>query len=383
MIELDQTGQVISYEEYHPYGSTAFHTADGAAQVSAKRYRYTGKERDEETGLYYHGARYYAPWLGRWTSADPKGLSDGVNLFAYVRSDPVGLRDSTGFLAEDIAKGVLTAIAADVSVPDPTDAAWPKWALYGVAAAAAGATLYFLADSSTPSPPPTTPAPSPAPPVALPAPPVPLPAPPGPIPVPSPSPTTEPVPIPAPGPTPAPTVAPTSVPIPRTSPVPIPKPLPVPKPITEPGPKPTGKNEPKPKTETKPKSDIKPKGDPKTKPEQKVDPIPVEPKDNEPKDPRAFVVRLQAQGGGTEESVILAGPTPITVSEGLAGLEQLKTKLTRRELEIRKEPFERAARFIRNAPAGGGVGPPGRSFSLPRSDIRVDVEIKKGINFVR
>ncbi|KYF86989.1 hypothetical protein BE17_19765 [Sorangium cellulosum] len=28
--------------------------------------RSTGKERDEETGLYYYGARYYAAWLGRW-----------------------------------------------------------------------------------------------------------------------------------------------------------------------------------------------------------------------------------------------------------------------------------------------------------------------------
>jgi RHS repeat-associated protein len=79
-LELDVTGKVISYEEYHPYGSTAFHTADGAAQVSAKRYRYTGKEKDDETGLYYHGARYYAPWLGRWTAADPKGHVGGIEV---------------------------------------------------------------------------------------------------------------------------------------------------------------------------------------------------------------------------------------------------------------------------------------------------------------
>jgi hypothetical protein len=41
---------------------------------TSKRYRYTGKERDEESGLYYHGARYYAPWLGRWTAIDPLQL---------------------------------------------------------------------------------------------------------------------------------------------------------------------------------------------------------------------------------------------------------------------------------------------------------------------
>lgn len=73
-LELDDEGRVISYEEYYPYGSTAFHIADGSAEVSAKRYRYTGKEKDDETGLYYHGARYYAPWLARWTAVEPQLL---------------------------------------------------------------------------------------------------------------------------------------------------------------------------------------------------------------------------------------------------------------------------------------------------------------------
>jgi len=74
-LELDQAGRVISYEEYTPYGSTAYAAGRTAAEVSLKRYRYTGKERDEETGLNYHGARYYAPWLGRWVSVDPLLLS--------------------------------------------------------------------------------------------------------------------------------------------------------------------------------------------------------------------------------------------------------------------------------------------------------------------
>jgi RHS repeat-associated protein len=81
---------------YHPFGSTAFHIADSNAEVSAKRYRYTGKERDEETGLYYHGARYYAPWLGRWTSADPKGIGDGPNVYLYVGNNPISYLDPDG-----------------------------------------------------------------------------------------------------------------------------------------------------------------------------------------------------------------------------------------------------------------------------------------------
>ncbi len=96
MLELDANGQEITYEEYHPYGTTAYHAVRSEVEVSPKRYRYTGKERDEETSLYYHGARYYAPWLGRWTAADPIGLGDGVNRYKYVQDNPIGKRDPSG-----------------------------------------------------------------------------------------------------------------------------------------------------------------------------------------------------------------------------------------------------------------------------------------------
>ncbi len=88
------------YEEYHPYGSTAWWSSDGDSEVSQKRYRYTGMERDEETGLQCHGVRYYAVWLGRWVSADPIGLGDGVNRFCYCHGDPCGGRDGTGMRRE-------------------------------------------------------------------------------------------------------------------------------------------------------------------------------------------------------------------------------------------------------------------------------------------
>ena len=83
-LELDDTAQVISYEEYHPYGTTAYQAKNSAIKSAAKRYRYTGMERDEESGLEYHSARYYLPWLGRWLSCDPlyednKMLSQGSN----------------------------------------------------------------------------------------------------------------------------------------------------------------------------------------------------------------------------------------------------------------------------------------------------------------
>jgi RHS repeat-associated protein len=96
-LELDENAAVISYEEYYPYGSTSYQAGRTAAEVSLKRYRYTGKERDEETGLYYHGARYYAPWLAVWTSADHSPvLSHGLNLYAYVAGNPIKYIDPSG-----------------------------------------------------------------------------------------------------------------------------------------------------------------------------------------------------------------------------------------------------------------------------------------------
>jgi RHS repeat-associated protein len=93
ILELDGTAAIISYEEYYPYGSTSYQAVNSAIDVSPKCYRYTGKERDDETGLYDHGARYYAPWLGRWTSCDPLSSE---NPFVYCACSPIMLHDPTG-----------------------------------------------------------------------------------------------------------------------------------------------------------------------------------------------------------------------------------------------------------------------------------------------
>jgi RHS repeat-associated protein len=94
-LELDGAGGLISYEEYSPYGATVFQ-ARSAAEVSLKRYRYTGKERDEENGFTYHGARYYAPWLGRWVSCDPAGLGGGIDFYIYGLANPIKFVDPNG-----------------------------------------------------------------------------------------------------------------------------------------------------------------------------------------------------------------------------------------------------------------------------------------------
>jgi RHS repeat-associated protein len=96
VVEVDADCALLSYEEYHPYGTTSFRSAAGAAQTSLKRYRFTGKERDVETGLYYDGSRYLAPWLGRWISPDPTGIADGPNTYTYTHGNPVLLVDPSG-----------------------------------------------------------------------------------------------------------------------------------------------------------------------------------------------------------------------------------------------------------------------------------------------
>ena len=103
-LELDSAAQMISYEEFYPFGSTSYQAVRSQSETP-KRYRYTGMERDEESGLEYHRARYYAPWLGRWLNPDPSGLSDGSNLFQYARNNPIRLFDVNGADSEDSNEG--------------------------------------------------------------------------------------------------------------------------------------------------------------------------------------------------------------------------------------------------------------------------------------
>jgi RHS repeat-associated protein len=95
-LELKHDAAIISCEEYHPYGTSAYRAANANVETPPKRYRYTGMERDEESGLEYHSARYYAAWLGRWTRCDPAGFADITNLYAYAMGNPVRYIDRDG-----------------------------------------------------------------------------------------------------------------------------------------------------------------------------------------------------------------------------------------------------------------------------------------------
>ncbi len=89
-VVLDGGGAFIRREEFYPYGGTSF------GGFARKRYRFTGKERDEESGLGYHRARYYAPSLARWISPDPAGTVDGLNLYRYGQNNPLRFFDDSG-----------------------------------------------------------------------------------------------------------------------------------------------------------------------------------------------------------------------------------------------------------------------------------------------
>jgi RHS repeat-associated protein len=88
--DIAAANDFINREEFLPYGETSF------GSFARKRFRFTGKDRDEESGLNYHGARQYAPWLGRWANCDPAGMAGGISGYVFVRGNPVAFVDPGG-----------------------------------------------------------------------------------------------------------------------------------------------------------------------------------------------------------------------------------------------------------------------------------------------
>ncbi|WP_052423585.1 SpvB/TcaC N-terminal domain-containing protein [Nonomuraea candida] len=155
-LELDDQARIVSYEEFTPYGSTSYQAV--ADQTEApKRYRFLGRERDEETGLAHHGVRYYAPWLARWTSCDPAGLLDGVNVYRYAHGNPIAIVDPNGTEGTPILtpSGQPTSLSwIDPDEGDTGTSGIPSASLSGRST---------VTSSKIPSPPPAPPAPPPAP----------------------------------------------------------------------------------------------------------------------------------------------------------------------------------------------------------------------------
>ena len=88
----DEDGAVVTQYNYSPFGVTS-----AISESVVQPFRFTGREWDAETGMYYYRARYYAPDVKSFTSEDPIRFESGdTNWYRYVDNDPVNKTDPLG-----------------------------------------------------------------------------------------------------------------------------------------------------------------------------------------------------------------------------------------------------------------------------------------------
>ena len=88
----DSSGTVLESYSYDAYGRPQIGSSLG------NRFMFTGREFDEETGLYYYRARHYSPVIGRFLERDPLGyIDDNINLYTYVGNNPLNWVDPYGW----------------------------------------------------------------------------------------------------------------------------------------------------------------------------------------------------------------------------------------------------------------------------------------------
>jgi len=105
----DDEGKIVLHTEYMPYGETYIQEGDEDATF----YLYTGKLFDSSTGLYYYGARYYDPEIGRFTQADTivpdPANPQAYNRYGYANNNPIRYNDPTGHSFWDKVKKFFTS----------------------------------------------------------------------------------------------------------------------------------------------------------------------------------------------------------------------------------------------------------------------------------
>ncbi|WP_342596956.1 peroxidase family protein [Cyanobacterium aponinum UTEX 3222] len=102
---VDNTGDVVNHLTYDSYGNVVSETD---ATVDS-RYRFTGREWDEEIDLYYYRARYYSGETGRFISVDPISFDSGTyNLYGYVDNNPVSNSDPLGQFKVELRYRLVT-----------------------------------------------------------------------------------------------------------------------------------------------------------------------------------------------------------------------------------------------------------------------------------
>ena len=95
--------------------------------------KFTGKEWDTDSNLYYFAARYYDPYIGRFTQRDPIG--DGVNYYAYTYNNPLKFVDPTGLRPPNLEEqaalkstfGPIVASYLTKNIEIVIMEGWTKW----------------------------------------------------------------------------------------------------------------------------------------------------------------------------------------------------------------------------------------------------------------
>jgi RHS repeat-associated protein len=126
---INDAGQVVRRWDYLPFGEQIPTGLDGRSSDYGPAAfpstpddvlkKFTGKERDAETGLDYFGARYFSSPMGRFVSADtkasPHDITDpqGWNKYGYSRNGPLRYTDPDGKDWKDVVGGALNAFGSD------------------------------------------------------------------------------------------------------------------------------------------------------------------------------------------------------------------------------------------------------------------------------
>lgn len=96
----NEAGGVIGRPQYEAFGQSS--------GSSLTRYDFTGRERDNVTGLLFYRARWYDPHLGRFMSEDPVGLKGGdTNIYSYAGNNPIGFSDPTGLWSPEAHREII------------------------------------------------------------------------------------------------------------------------------------------------------------------------------------------------------------------------------------------------------------------------------------